>query len=138
MVAVAERSRWVVSMELLHQYVASPDVVDALTAQLDHSWGDVRAGQTAIAELLAELSTVLGSATGHRAAMARQRAWSAVIAGATPYNLGAAAGTAGRCPRSAGRYRAGACGSELHCCPGGHDASSACPAGSCPSTWDLL
>ena len=79
------------AMELLHQYVASPDVVDALSAQLVHSWRDVRAGQTAIAELLAELGTVLGSATGHRAAVARQRVWSAVIAGATPYNLGAAA-----------------------------------------------
>jgi hypothetical protein len=79
------------AMELLHQYVASPDVVDALSAQLVHSWRDVRAGQTAIAELLAELGTVLGSATGHRAAAARQRVWSAVIAGATPYNLGAAA-----------------------------------------------
>jgi len=79
------------AMELLHQYVASPDVVDALAAQLDHSWRDVRAGQTAIAELLSELGTVLGTATGHRAAVARQRVWSAVIAGATPYNLGAAA-----------------------------------------------
>ena len=79
------------AMELLHQYVASPDVVDALTAQLDHSWRDVRAGQTATAELLAELSTVLDSASGHRAAVARQRVWSAVIADATPYNLGAAA-----------------------------------------------
>jgi hypothetical protein len=79
------------AMELLHQYVASPDVVDALAAQLDHSWRDVRAGQTAIAELLAELGTVLGTATGHRAAVTRQRVWSAVIAGATPYNLGAAA-----------------------------------------------
>jgi len=79
------------AMELLHQYVASPDVVDALAAQLDHSWRDVRAGQTAISELLAELGTVLGSATGHRAAVTRQRVWSAVIAGATPYNLGAAA-----------------------------------------------
>jgi hypothetical protein len=79
------------AMELLHQYVASPDVVDALAAQLDDSWRDVRAGQTAIAELLSELGTVLGTATGHRAAVARQRVWSAVIAGATPYNLGAAA-----------------------------------------------
>jgi hypothetical protein len=79
------------AMELLHQYVASPDVVEALTAQLDHSWRDVRAGRTATAELLAELGTVLGSATGHRAAVARQRVWSSVIAGTTPYNLGAAA-----------------------------------------------
>jgi hypothetical protein len=81
------------ALELLHQYVASPEVVDALAAQLDHSWRDVRAGQTAIAELLAELGTVLDTATGHRAAVARQRVWSAVIAGATPYNLGAAART---------------------------------------------
>jgi hypothetical protein len=83
------------AMELLHQYVASPDVVPALAAQLDRSWRDVRAsesGQDIVnAGFMAELATVLGAATGHRAAIARQRVWSAMIADATPYNLGAAA-----------------------------------------------
>jgi hypothetical protein len=79
------------AMELLHQYVASPDVVAELAAQLDRSWRDVRPGDIVSAGFLAELATVLGAATGHRAAAARQRVWSAVIADATPYNLGAAA-----------------------------------------------
>ncbi|WP_077090500.1 hypothetical protein [Mycobacterium rhizamassiliense] len=82
-------------MEQLHQYVASPDVVAALAAQLERSWRDVRASEdvwsNATAGLVAELGTVLGAAAGHRAAVARQRVWSAVIADATPYNLGAAA-----------------------------------------------
>ena len=86
------QSRDRTGMELLHQYVASPDVVAALTAQLDRSWRDVRGpNETATAGLLAELGTVLGAAHGHRAAVARQRVWSAVIADSTPYNLGAAA-----------------------------------------------
>ena len=40
---------------------------------------------------LAGLTTVLGSADGHNAAVARQRVWSALIADATPYNFGAKA-----------------------------------------------
>ena len=79
------------AIEVLHQYVASPDVVGTLADQLDHSWRDVRAGDTATGPFLAELGTVLGPATSHRAAVARQRVWSAVIADATPYNLGALA-----------------------------------------------
>ncbi len=46
---------------------------------------------TVTGPFLAELGTVLGPANSHRAAAARQRVWSAVIADATPYNLGALA-----------------------------------------------
>jgi hypothetical protein len=83
------------AIEVLHQYVASPDVVAGLADQLDRSWHDVRASETAPAtvtgQFLAELATVLGPANSHRAAAARQRVWSAVIADAAPYNLGALA-----------------------------------------------
>jgi hypothetical protein len=83
------------AIEVLHQYVASPDVVARLAAQLDRSWRDVRPAETDPATgdrpFFAELSTVLGPANSHRAASARQRVWSAVIADATPYNLGALA-----------------------------------------------
>ncbi len=81
------------AIEVLHQYVADPEVVAKLADQLDRSWCDVRAPETALATVtgpfMAELATVLGPATGHRAATARQRVWSAMIADATPYNLGA-------------------------------------------------
>ena len=79
------------AIEVLHEYVADPDVVVTLAAQLDRSWRDVQPGNTVIDPFLAELGTVLGPATSHRAATARQRVWSAVIADATPYNLGALA-----------------------------------------------
>ena len=79
------------AIEVLHQYVADPDVVVMLAAQLDRSWRDVRPGNTVIDPFLAELGTVLGPATSHSATAARQRVWSAVIADATPYNLGALA-----------------------------------------------
>ena len=79
------------AIEVLHQYVADPDVVAALADQLDRSWRDVRAGETVTGPFLAELSTVLGPANSHRAAAARQRIWSAMIVDATPYNLGALA-----------------------------------------------
>jgi hypothetical protein len=82
------------AIEVLHQYVASPDIVARLTDQLDRSWRDVRASETTpatVAPFLAELGTVLGPASSHGAAAARQRVWSAVIADATPYNLGALA-----------------------------------------------
>ncbi|HUE32344.1 MAG TPA: hypothetical protein VMQ38_05480 [Mycobacterium sp.] len=79
------------AIEVLHQYLASPDVVATLTGQLDRSWRDVRAGEADTGPFLAGLGTALGRATGHSAAAARQRAWSAVIVDATPYNLGALA-----------------------------------------------
>ncbi|OBK20651.1 hypothetical protein A5634_12260 [Mycobacterium asiaticum] len=77
------------AIEVLNDYVADPEVVTALSAQLEDSWRDVRAENTALEPLLAALATVLGPATSHTAATARQRVWSAVIADATPYNLGA-------------------------------------------------
>jgi hypothetical protein len=83
------------AIEVLQQYVASQDVVAMLADQLDRSWRDVRAGDTVPGPFLAELSTVLGPAISpanrHSAAAARQQVWSAVIADATPYNLGALA-----------------------------------------------
>jgi hypothetical protein len=79
------------AIEVLHQYTANPDVVAKLADQLDRSWRDVRAGENVTGPFLAELATVLGPANSHRAAAARQRVWSAVIADATPYNLGALA-----------------------------------------------
>ncbi|MGO9152082.1 hypothetical protein [Mycobacterium sp.] len=83
------------AIEVLQQYVASQDVVAMLADQLDRSWRDVRAGDTVTGPFLAELSTVLGPAISpanrHRAAAARQHVWSAMIADATPYNLGALA-----------------------------------------------
>jgi hypothetical protein len=91
------RGRDRTAIEVLHEYVANPDVVAALTDQLDRSWRDVQAPQmdydTAIDAFLADLGTVLGPANGHRAAVTRQRVWTAVIADVTPYNLGALART---------------------------------------------
>jgi hypothetical protein len=88
------RGRDRTAIEVLHEYVANPEVVARLADQLDRSWRDVRPGVTSenLADpFLAELATVLGPANSHRAAAARQRVWSAVIADATPYNLGALA-----------------------------------------------
>jgi hypothetical protein len=79
------------AIEVLLEYVGRPDVVAALSGQLDRSWGDVRAGETALDPFLAELGTVLGHAISHRTTVARQRVWSAMIADVTPYNLGALA-----------------------------------------------
>lgn len=79
------------AIEVLNEYVSNPSVVATLTTQLGRSWRDVRAGETVIEPFLAGLRTVLGPATGHSAAAARQRVWCALIADATPYNLGALA-----------------------------------------------
>jgi hypothetical protein len=79
------------AIEVLHQYVAGADAVATLADQLERSWRDVRPDETATGPFLAELSTVLGPALGHRAATARQRAWSAMVSDTTPYNLGALA-----------------------------------------------
>ncbi len=51
----------------------------------------MRAGKSSAATFLAGLATVLGPADGHRAAAARQRAWSALIDDPTPHDLGALA-----------------------------------------------
>jgi hypothetical protein len=77
--------------EVLHRYVASEQVVAQLCHQLDRSWRDVRPGNAVAGPFLAGLGTVLGAASGHNGAMARQRVWSALIADATPYDLGAMA-----------------------------------------------
>jgi hypothetical protein len=78
-------------IEVLNRYVASEQVVAQLARQLDCSWRDVRPGDSIAGPFLAGLATVLGTAVGHNAEMARQRAWSALIADATPYDLGAKA-----------------------------------------------
>ena len=97
------RGRDRTAIEVLHRYMASPDVVATLSDQLERSWRDVRASETASATVtgpfLAELGIVLGPAHGHRAAVARQRVWLAIISDPTPYNLGALARSTG--PESA-------------------------------------
>jgi hypothetical protein len=77
--------------EVLNRYVTDPQVVARLTDQLGRSWSDVRAGPEITEPFLAGLTTVLGPAESHTAAAARQRVWSALVADATPYNLGAKA-----------------------------------------------
>jgi hypothetical protein len=73
----------------LTEYLSDPRVLRALTTQLENSWRDVRAGNQSPGPFLAGLSTVLGPAQGHTAQAARRRVWTALIADATPYNLGA-------------------------------------------------
>jgi hypothetical protein len=77
------------AIEVLNDYVSDPAVVARLTAQLEASWGDVRADTVVLEPFLAALTTVLGPARSHNAATARQRVWSSIIADATPYDLGA-------------------------------------------------
>jgi hypothetical protein len=84
-----ERDR--TAIERLNAYVDADDVIAKLSGQLDRSWRDVRPGDTIAGPFLAGLSTVLGTADGHTAEAARQRVWSALVADATPYNLGARA-----------------------------------------------
>src|SRR3984893_11958398 len=79
------------AIEVLNQYVADPQVIAVLTDQVGRSWSDVRAGQEITGPFLVGLTSVLGPAEGHSAAAARQRVWSALIADAPPYNLGAKA-----------------------------------------------
>jgi hypothetical protein len=79
------------AIEVLNRYVGSEQAVAQLSRQLERSWRDVRPGDTIAGPFLAGLTTVLGAAEGHNAAMARQRVWSALVADATPYNFGARA-----------------------------------------------
>lgn len=79
------------AIEVLNRHVTDQDVVEALSAQVLDSWLDVRAGAEITGPFLTGLTTVLGRADGHNATVARQRVWSALVADATPYNLGAAA-----------------------------------------------
>ncbi len=98
-VAAAEALRTVhddrdrTAVEVLNQHVAAPQVLARLSAQLDRSWADVHADDSISGPFLAGLTTVLGPAEGHRGTVARQRVWSAMIADATPHNLGARART---------------------------------------------
>lgn len=85
----ADRDR--TAIEVLNRYLADEAAVAALAEQLAHSWQDVRAGTGMTGPFLAGLTTALGPTDGHNAAAARQRVWSALVADATPYNLGAAA-----------------------------------------------
>ncbi len=77
------------AIEVLNRYVADGRVIASLERQRDRSWRDVRADDAITGPFLAGLTTVLGPADDHRAAVARQRVWSALIADATPFNLGA-------------------------------------------------
>ncbi|MET0899437.1 MAG: hypothetical protein ABWY45_16130 [Mycobacterium sp.] len=81
-------------VEVLNTYVSDPRVLAALARQLERSWHDVRPGDSLTGPFLAGLTTVLGAADSHRAATARQRVWSVLIADAAPYNFGARARTA--------------------------------------------
>ncbi len=89
----ADRDR--TAIEVLNVYSSDQVVIKELSDQLRSSWNDVRAGTEITRPFLAGLSTVLGAADTHGAAAARQRVWHALIADATPYNLGAAARQAG-------------------------------------------
>jgi hypothetical protein len=79
------------AIEVLNRYVTDQRVIAGLGRQRDHSWRDVRPDGAITGPFLAGLTTVLGSADGHRGTVARQRVWSALIADATPFNLGAQA-----------------------------------------------
>lgn len=79
------------TIEALNEYLANPQMLGKLSRQLEQSWTDVRADTAISGPFFAGLTTVLGPADGHRAAVARQRVWTALVADATPYNLGALA-----------------------------------------------
>lgn len=92
------RDRGRTTVEALNHYLAGPQVLARLSRQLQGSWADVRAGTEITGPFFAGLTTVLGPADGHREGVARQRVWTALIADAAPYNLGALARTAGGPP----------------------------------------
>ncbi|MHA3021202.1 hypothetical protein ACXPWS_13185 [Mycobacterium sp. BMJ-28] len=77
------------AIEVLNRYVADAHTVAALSVQLQRSWHDVRPSEAITTPFLAGLATVLGDADSHTARTARQRVWAALVADATPYNLGA-------------------------------------------------
>lgn len=79
------------AIEVLNRHVADHQVVARLSHQAENSWADVRPGNTISGPFLAGLDTVLGTPDSHTGLAARQRVWSALIADATPYNLGARA-----------------------------------------------
>ncbi|MBU8813329.1 hypothetical protein KL953_31105 [Mycolicibacterium goodii] len=79
------------AVEVLNRHVTDPHVVRQLQRQLQRSWADVVASGAITGPFFSGLTTVLGLADTHNAEAARQRVWSALIADATPYNLGALA-----------------------------------------------
>ncbi|MGK2854828.1 MAG: hypothetical protein ACSLE3_12135, partial [Microbacteriaceae bacterium] len=79
------------AIEVLNRHVADDRVVSTLSRQLQRSWADVRPSVAITDPFLAGLTTVLGDAASHGELAARQRVWAALIADATPYNLGARA-----------------------------------------------
>lgn len=83
------------AIEALNQHVSDDVAIAQLSEQLVRSWRDVRSGTEITGPFLSGLSTVLGRADGHNATVARQRVWTALVADATPYNLGATAHTDG-------------------------------------------
>jgi hypothetical protein len=83
------------AIEVLNQFVSDEKVISALSNQLAYSWRDVQAGTEITEPFMVGLTTVLSVATGHTATQARKRVWQALIADATPYNLGARAHIAG-------------------------------------------
>ncbi|MGH3724027.1 MAG: hypothetical protein ACRDUS_07840 [Mycobacterium sp.] len=78
-------------IEVLNRHIEDPDVVAKLARLRDRSWRDVRPADTITGPFFTGLSTVLGAVGSHREEAARQRVWAALIADATPYNLGASA-----------------------------------------------
>ncbi|MBO0680658.1 hypothetical protein JRC04_24600 [Mycolicibacterium sp. S2-37] len=82
------------AIEALNRHIEDERVVAALSEQLLRSWTDVVDDGAITGPFLSGLATVLGPADSHRAAAARQRVWSALIADATPHNLGARARSA--------------------------------------------
>jgi hypothetical protein len=82
------------AVEALNDYVADDRVIAALSRQLQSSWRDIHPGNGLTGPFLAGLTTVLGSADGHRETAARQRVWSALITDGAPYTLGARARSA--------------------------------------------
>jgi hypothetical protein len=85
----ADRDR--TAIEVLNQHVSDGQVIATLSDQLGRSWRDVRAGKEITGPFMAGLTTVLGPADSHTAAVARQRVWLALIADSAPFNLGAKA-----------------------------------------------
>lgn len=85
------RGRDRTAIEVLNRHVEDPDVLVRLAKLRDRSWRDVRPDGTISGPFFTGLVTVLGAAGNHREVTARQRVWTALIADATPYNLGASA-----------------------------------------------
>lgn len=94
------RGRDRTAIEVLNRHVEDPAVVARLASLRDRSWRDVRPDDTITGPFFTGLVTVLGAAVSHREVTARQRVWTALIADATPYNLGASAHGAATVPWS--------------------------------------